>query len=304
NGDRAIIESISKDSVTVKLERTNQTVEIKVKSYEVEHIAKDDITLKANIYGLPMRLSYGITAHKSQGLSLDHVVANAKNIFEDSQFYIALSRAKNPSTLRIDGTQEEIQKAIMSSAKALSFMHDLDLSKVNTSKEVLQNAKSNLQSILQKESVENREQNTRGHLQQASPTASNDVKNSRDAKLTKPSIAEFGRDTCSANTEAVFTRLGDVQSVKERSYRDTLETFFDTVARAAANRERNGAVPIFDVKIKQHFDPSKIVREHGIDPQQLAQELLENNAKIERSQQESQKLQLQHHHQNQKGYTR
>lgn len=68
----------------------------------------------------PLRLAYGITIHKSQGMSLDKLVVDCSRIFEKGQAYVALSRIKtlnglylrnfNPAKVMVDNTVVEFYK--------------------------------------------------------------------------------------------------------------------------------------------------------------------------------------------------
>jgi ATP-dependent exoDNAse (exonuclease V) alpha subunit len=106
NGQRAIVEHIDEDSIVVSDLRSGKL--IKVDRYEFEltqTVVKNDEVKSEVLYSLkqfPLRLCYAITIHKSQGMSIDELICNVEHIFATSQFYVALSRATNPKTLKIE----------------------------------------------------------------------------------------------------------------------------------------------------------------------------------------------------------
>jgi hypothetical protein len=53
----------------------------------------------ATLRQFPLKLSYAITIHKSQGMSIEQLVCDINHIFEKSQFYVAISRAKSAANL-------------------------------------------------------------------------------------------------------------------------------------------------------------------------------------------------------------
>ena len=73
----------------------------------------------------PLKLAYAITIHKSQGMSIDSLICNIDNIFEKSQFYVAISRAKDPKKLLLDYSYDNfpnhLQRCMQVSQKVREF---------------------------------------------------------------------------------------------------------------------------------------------------------------------------------------
>ncbi len=78
-----------------------------------------DGTQVASYRQLPLRLAYAITIHKSQGMTIDgNLIVDCTGIFSCGQLYVALSRVKDPTKLKIKGFNEGM---IMAHQTALSF---------------------------------------------------------------------------------------------------------------------------------------------------------------------------------------
>ncbi|MGZ3688986.1 MAG: RRM3/PIF1 helicase-like protein, partial [Bdellovibrionota bacterium] len=51
----------------------------------------------------PVNLAYATTIHKAQGMTLDKVLADLRNLWEPGQAYVALSRVRSPENLFLSG---------------------------------------------------------------------------------------------------------------------------------------------------------------------------------------------------------
>ena len=115
NGSCGEVEEIDDDYVLVKFDN-GQESEITKHDFEFYNNEK----LIAVRKQFPLRLAYGITIHKSQGMSLDKLVVDCSRIFEKGQAYVALSRIKtlnglylrnfNPAKVMVDDKVVEFYK--------------------------------------------------------------------------------------------------------------------------------------------------------------------------------------------------
>jgi len=128
NGDAGTLEDVQGEGARalafVRLDRTGCVVPVKFVTREVllplepgrrkelrESGQMDKIKDKYEIAGaltyMPLRLAWGTTCHKSQGLSLDRVQVNFRDSFfgQAQMMFVALSRARTPGGLRLVGSQ-------------------------------------------------------------------------------------------------------------------------------------------------------------------------------------------------------
>ena len=89
NGSCGDIKSFNGDTVTVKFDN-GETADIPRHRFEYYYHDK----LAAERTQFPLKLAYGITIHKSQGMTLDELVVDCSRIFERGQAYVAMSRVK------------------------------------------------------------------------------------------------------------------------------------------------------------------------------------------------------------------
>lgn len=136
NGEKGIVQSI--DDTCVHVEKENGQI---VKVTRQEYTMHENILLNGeveekplvSIEQFPLKLAYAITIHKSQGMSIDTLVCNIDNIFEKSQFYVAISRSRDPKNLMLEYFGDDnaflnhLKRCIQVSPQVIDFYQKTDI---------------------------------------------------------------------------------------------------------------------------------------------------------------------------------
>ena len=89
NGSCGEVKQVNDDSVLIHFDNGEFAT---IKPQTFEYYKGGEISASREQY--PLRLAYGITIHKSQGMTLERVLIDFNRIFECGQAYVALSRVK------------------------------------------------------------------------------------------------------------------------------------------------------------------------------------------------------------------
>ena len=90
-------------------------------------LIEEDDAVKAQISQIPLRLAWGITVHKSQGMNLDAAEIDLSKCFVEGMGYVALSRLRTIEGLKINGINEmafRVNKQIIELDKILKQMSE------------------------------------------------------------------------------------------------------------------------------------------------------------------------------------
>lgn len=101
NGSIGTVEFIEEDAVMVAIDGEKSPVRVEPHTWEVKRYAYDRMTrsLSTESVGsftqIPLRLSWAVTIHKSQGKTFDRVILDiGRGMFAHGQAYVALSRCR------------------------------------------------------------------------------------------------------------------------------------------------------------------------------------------------------------------
>jgi len=104
NGMRGVVKELHPNQVIIKDIEGN----VHIISYYKDIIEKKGKSAKSYILHMPLKVSYALSIHKSQGMTIDALEIDlGENIFTCGQAYTALSRAKSLQNIKIIDVSKE-----------------------------------------------------------------------------------------------------------------------------------------------------------------------------------------------------
>jgi hypothetical protein len=100
------VRQIHTDSVDADFPMDDKAVTVNVVKHTFTTYDPVKKKVSAKRIQLPLKLSYGLTIHKSQGMNLDSVVVHCEHISLPGQFGVAVGRATNISGLQVIGLKK------------------------------------------------------------------------------------------------------------------------------------------------------------------------------------------------------
>lgn len=120
NGSIGTIIDFSNNDLPIVKFRNGDTHTISKEEWNIEIFNENtkEVEIIATVKQIPLALAWAITIHKSQGMTLDHVLCDLSKVFAEGQAYVALSRVRSLSGLYIKGLKASLLKT---NPKVLAF---------------------------------------------------------------------------------------------------------------------------------------------------------------------------------------
>ncbi len=104
NGSLGRVEAIKPKELRIRL-LSGYTIEIEMANFTMLDAEGLPVVTATNF---PISLAWAMTIHKAQGTSLDRMLVDLRKVWEPGQAYVALSRARDPKALFIEGWSERL----------------------------------------------------------------------------------------------------------------------------------------------------------------------------------------------------
>lgn len=126
NGACGTVQDLKKteDEEVILIQFDNGTEEI-ISKHIFEAYRDGEVVVSREQY--PLRLAYGITIHKSQGMTLEKLIVDCNRIFECGQVYVALSRIKTLNGIYLKSFNP---KKVWANEEVLNFYQKLEINLV------------------------------------------------------------------------------------------------------------------------------------------------------------------------------
>lgn len=115
---------ISEDCVLVDLDNEGEVIVGRYEYLNNEYVTDSEGNLRQKVVGsfaqIPLKIAYYLTAHKSQGVSLDSACLDLHNCFSEGQAYVALSRLRSMQGMYLKQPLKE--RDIKTDKRVISFL--------------------------------------------------------------------------------------------------------------------------------------------------------------------------------------